>query len=205
MEALMSRITADGPAPKRPPHNALDPDVRVVIATFLLAVSLAGCSRSADATADKAKTEASQAIAAIDRSHAGTPAPTVKFEERGGSTHTLADFGGRPVLVNLWATWCAPCVAELPDLEILDSSRGDALTVLAISQDMEGWNAVGQRFSNGKFVALVPYLDQPGNFAQAMGAKGLPMSILYDGQGKEVWRTTRPLKWNSPEVRALLP
>jgi thiol-disulfide isomerase/thioredoxin len=202
----MSRITADGPAPKRPPHNALDPDVRVVIATLLLTVSLFGCGRGADATADKAKAEASQATAAaIDRSHAGTPAPTVKFETRGGLVKTIGDFGGMPVLVNLWATWCAPCVAELPDLELLASSRSDHLQVLAISQDMEGWKAVNKRFTNGKFVALTPYLDQKTEFAVAVGAKGLPMSILYDSEGKEVWRTAKPLKWNSPEVRALLP
>lgn len=202
----MSRITADGPAPKRPPHNALDPDVRVVIATLLLTVSLVGCGRGADATADKAKAEASQwAADAIDRSHAGTPAPTVHFESRGGLVKSLADFGGKPVLVNLWATWCAPCIAELPDLEILASARGDHLQVLPISQDLEGWKAVNTRFTNGKFVVLTPYLDQPGNFAQAVGAKGLPMSILYDSEGKEVWRTIKPLKWNSPEVRALLP
>jgi hypothetical protein len=70
---------------------------------------------------------------------------------------------------------------------------------------MEGWQAVDKRFKPQAFAKLTPYLDQPNNFALAVGAKGLPVSILYDENGKEVWRVARPLEWNNPEVRALLP
>ena len=138
-------------------------------------------------------------------SHAGTPAPTFAFEARGGAIKHMSDFGGQPVLVNLWASWCAPCVAELPALNALAIAKTDQMTILAISQDMEGWKAVDKRFKPDAFSKLTPYLDQPNNFALAVGAKGLPVSILYDAAGKEVWRVARPLEWNSPEVRALLP
>ncbi|MGL4543530.1 MAG: TlpA family protein disulfide reductase [Polymorphobacter sp.] len=158
---------------------------------------------------DTAKPAASQggvaAAVKVDRSHAGTPAPTLTFEARGGDIKRIADFGGKPVLVNLWATWCAPCVAELPELNTLAVAKADSLTVLAISQDMEGWQAVNKRFTPDTFSKLTPYLDQPSNFAVAIGAKGLPVSILYGADGREIWRVARPLEWNSPAVRALLP
>ncbi|HPU15244.1 MAG TPA: TlpA disulfide reductase family protein [Polymorphobacter sp.] len=186
--------------------------MRVVIATLLLTVSLHACGSKTPATdgnADTAKAGTPQASAAanvaVDRSHAGTPAPTFGFEARGGAVKHMADFGGQPVLVNLWASWCAPCVAELPALNALASAKAGQLTVLAISQDMEGWKAVDKRFKPDAFSTLNPYLDQPGNYALALGAKGLPVSILYDAEGKEIWRVARPLEWNSPEVRALLP
>ena len=186
--------------------------MRVVIATLLLTVSLQACGAvtpAADGNADTAKAGRPQgsaaATVAVDRSHAGTPAPTFAFEARGGAVTHMSDFGGKPVLVNLWASWCAPCVAELPALNALAIAKADQLTVLAISQDMEGWKAVDKRFKPDAFSKLTPYLDQPSNYAVAVGAKGLPVSILYGADGREIWRVARPLEWNSPEVRALLP
>ena len=83
-------------------------------------------------------------------------------------------------------------------------AKGAALTVLPISQDMEGWRAVEPFFAKRKFVALVARLDQPGAFAEAVKARGLPVSILYDENGREVWRVAGTLKWLSPEVMAAL-
>jgi len=207
----MSRITAAGPAPKRPPHNELEVELRVVIGTLLLA-SLYGCGNAVPG--DKGKPEKPQATAApasgtpvlsvIDRSHAGTPAPTVAFEQKSGKSMTLADFKGKTVLVNLWATWCVPCVAEMPDLDRLAAAQAGRLTVLPISQDMEGWQVVDKFFKPGRFTALQPYLDQPTAFAVKMDAKGLPLSILYGPDGKEKWRVNGPLKWLSPDVAAAL-
>lgn len=140
------------------------------------------------------------ALNKIDRSHAGTPAPDLVFEARGGDKTTLADFKGKRVLVNLWATWCAPCVAEMPELDAMAAGRTDWLTVIPLSQDIEGWQAVNKFFTTDRFHTLLPYLDQPGSFAERLGAKGLPMSILYDEQGKEVWRVAGTLRWSSGEV-----
>ncbi len=148
------------------------------------------------------------AINAIDRSHAGSPAPKVVFEKRGGGKTSLAQViagaGGQRVLVNLWATWCAPCIAEMPDLDRLATAQKARLLVLPLSQDMEGWQAVDGFFKPGKFKTLVPMLDQPGSFAEKLKARGLPMSVLYDAQGREVWRVAGTLKWGSPEVMAAL-
>jgi thiol-disulfide isomerase/thioredoxin len=189
----------------------------VEIARLLLAASVAVTLTACDG-GDKGKTAVPQAsglssaaqaapapaINIIDRSHAGTPAPKVAFERKGGAKASLADFRGKPVLVNLWATWCAPCIAEMPDLDRLAAAQKGKLLVLPISQDMEGWQAVNGFFKPGRFKTLVPVLDQPGSFAEAMKARGLPMSILYDAQGREVWRVAGTLKWTSAEVAAAL-
>ncbi len=179
--------------------------MRVVIGTLLL--GLAACGQSAPG--DKGKVPEPQASAAaklsvIDRSHAGETAPAVAFEATGGKATSLAAFRGGPVLVNLWATWCVPCVAEMPDLDALARTQGGRLTVLPISQDLEGWPAVTKFFAPGRFTTLKPYLDQPGNYAQKLDAKGLPLSILYDAAGREKWRVNGPLHWTSAEVVAAL-
>ncbi len=151
-----------------------------------------------------ARAASAPVINAIDRSHAGSPAPTTPFEKHGGKKSDMAQFRGQRVLVNLWATWCAPCIAEMPDLDRLAAARKGKLLVLPISQDMEGWQVVDRFFRPGRFATLTPVLDQPGSFAEAMKARGLPMSILYDEKGREIWRVAGTLKWNSPEVLAAL-
>ncbi|NJC09199.1 thiol-disulfide isomerase/thioredoxin [Polymorphobacter fuscus] len=177
------------------------------------AASLAACDGG-----DKGKTAAPQATSAagstpgaaaarlnvIDRSQAGTPAPDVPFEWHGGDKTSMADFRGKKVLVNLWATWCAPCIAEMPELDRLAGSRRGKLVILPISQDMEGWLAVNKFFTEGKFNALEPYVDQPGSFAEAVKAKGLPISILYDEQGKEVWRVAGTPNWNELAMQGIV-
>lgn len=178
---------------------------------FSLLLAVAACgegaagggSGGAAATADKGKLATPQANVAVDRSHAGTPAPAVAFETRDGNRLTVASFAGKPVLVNLWATWCAPCKVEMPELESLAGARRGQLSVVALSQDVEGWQAVDTFFTPDRFPELVPYLDQKMAFAQAVGAKGLPMTILYDASGQEVWRVSRPLPWAGPAVAPL--
>jgi cytochrome c biogenesis protein CcmG/thiol:disulfide interchange protein DsbE len=103
---------------------------------------------------------------------------------------------GRPMIVNLFASWCAPCIAEMPQLDQLAAGRRGRMVVLPVSQDMEGWMAVNKFFSAGKFNTLEPYVDQPGSYAETIKAKGLPVSILYDEKGLEVWRVAGTPDWN---------
>ncbi len=166
---------------------------RLLLAAALLA--LAGCGKG---------NAAGSQLHVIDRSHAGEAAPNVPFETRDGTKATVASFKGKRVLVNLWATWCVPCVAEMPELDRLAAAKGAALTVLPLSQDMEGWRAVDKFVAKAKLTALTIRVDQPGNFADAVKAKGLPVSILYDATGHEVWRVAGTLKWLSPEVQGAL-
>ncbi len=173
----------------------------MLVATAGLAVT--ACDGASDSAANAA-TVAAAPINSIDRSHAGTPAPKVAFERKPNAKTSLSAWRGKRVLVNLWATWCAPCIAEMPALDTLAAARAGKLVILPISQDMEGWQAVNKFFKPGKFKVLQPMLDQPGSFAEALNARGLPVSILYDEKGREVWRVAGTLKWNSPEVAAAL-
>jgi thiol-disulfide isomerase/thioredoxin len=127
-----------------------------------------------------------------------------KFEVTPGKAETLTAYKGKRVLVNLWATWCAPCIAEMPEIDRMAAAKAGKLVVLPVSQDMEGWKPVQKFWAKGGYKAMQPRLDQPGAMAEALGARGLPMSILYDEQGREVWRVAGTLKWTSPEVLAAL-
>ena len=143
----------------------------------------------------------------IDRSHAGESAPAIAIEAQGGRTTTVAALvaaAHRPVLVNLWATWCVPCRAEMPALDALARAQAAKLTVLPVSEDLEGWRAVAKYFTPAKFPTLATWVDQPGDYAVKLGVAGLPVSILYGADGHEKWRVNGPLKWGSPEVAAAL-
>lgn len=141
----------------------------------------------------------------IDRSQAGSEAPDVRLELPGeGETslrRAIAAAGGKRVLVNLWATWCPPCLAEMPALDALAGDAAEGLLVLPVSQDMEGWQAVNGFFEAGKFKVLTPLLDQPGSLGEALKARGLPMTVLYGPDGKEIWRVSGTPDWASAAIR----
>ncbi len=132
--------------------------------------------------------------------------PDIKLELPGSGETSLkavvAGAGGKRVLVNLWATWCPPCLAEMPALDALAGAEAAKLMVVPVSQDMEGWQAVDGFFAPGKFKVLTPVLDQPGSLGEALKAKGLPMSVLYGPDGKEIWRVAGTPDWAGAAVRA---
>lgn len=158
--------------------------------------------------AAKPAADAAPPLNSLDTRFAGQPAPEVSMESAPGEAVTLADVlsenRGRRVLVNLWATWCPPCLAEMPELDRLAAEQAKTLTVIPVSQDMEGWQAVEGFFAPGKFNTLKPLLDQPGSLGEKLKVKGLPVSVLYDEAGREVWRVSGVPDWNSNEIRAAL-
>jgi thiol-disulfide isomerase/thioredoxin len=140
----------------------------------------------------------------LDRSHAGTPAPKAWFRDPHDDPASFEDFRGKPLLVNLWATWCAPCVAEMPTLDALAAREGDRLRVLALSQDHDGRAKVEAFFAGRDFTNLEPYLDPELAVMAALGVTILPTTILYDSQGREVWRVTGIEDWESDRAAALV-
>jgi thiol-disulfide isomerase/thioredoxin len=141
----------------------------------------------------------------LDRSHAGTAAPDTAFEDGNGRPVRLSAFRGRPLLVNLWATWCGPCVVEMPSLDALALRQGEAIKVLTVSQDAEdGRRKVADFFAARNFQRLEPYLDSRMDLMMGLRLDTLPTTILYDAQGREVWRMTGMADWSGERAARLL-
>jgi thiol-disulfide isomerase/thioredoxin len=171
---------------------------KLFLSAFLV---LAGCGSETPAPAPQA--EAPKA-GAVDRSRAGTAAPDTPFQDPDGEPARLTDFRGKPVLLNLWATWCAPCVKELPTLDALQLREGPALKVLTVSQDMEGREKVEAFLTKGKYRTLEAWLDPEMALMAELGVTTLPTTILYDAKGREVWRVAGDKDWAGTEAAALL-
>jgi thiol-disulfide isomerase/thioredoxin len=177
------------------------------ILVLILLLLFAGCSKPQQEPANEpAAAEQAGPAKGLDRSHKGKPAPNIEFKDPDGGEISLADFKGTPVLMNLWATWCAPCVKELPTLDRLARSfrKDGTLGVIAVSQDM-GPHASVEAFLDTKGIEdLGAYQDSKMGLSGALGAQVLPTSILFDAEGREVWRYVGDLDWTSPEAVKLL-
>lgn len=193
--------------------------MRLVIACLpglVLGLALAGCDRqkasapqgeapvAANATANAAEPEEAYPTGRLDRSHQGEHAPDTAFENGQGQPVRLSSFRGHPVLVNLWATWCGPCVTEMPTLDALAAREGDALKVLTISQDTDGRQKVTDFFAAHHFARLEPNLDGRMDLMTALHVDTLPTTILYNSQGVEVWRMTGMSDWQGARAARLL-
>lgn len=132
-------------------------------------------------------------------------APTEPFLHQGAEI-SLADFRGKAVLVNFWATWCAPCLKELPSLDALQKELGgQEFAVVAVAADPKGPEAARAFLDKLDLANLELYADPKLALAIATGGSSvLPVSILYDAQGREIGRLVGEANWASPEARALI-
>ena len=177
---------------------------------LLLALALAACGETPErnqAVQDQPAWTGPKAEAAtgrLDRSNAGTAAPATPFEDPDAEPASLADFRGRPVLVNLWATWCAPCIAEMPTLDALAAREGERLAVVTVSQDLNGRDKVEAFFAKQGYRHLETWLDPQMALMEALKVDTLPATILYDAHGREVWRIVGMEDWGSGRAASLL-
>jgi thiol-disulfide isomerase/thioredoxin len=177
---------------------------------LLLLLCLTGCDRAGESPAEQRArapspgTTSSRAGLGLDRSHAGTPAPDAPFQDPDGAPTSLADFRGKPLLLNLWATWCAPCIKELPTLDALAVREGDRLEVVTLSEDMEGRSKVDSFLAARKFAQIEAWLDPEMKMMGALGVTTLPTTILFDADGKEVWRFTGDEDWTGEDAATLI-
>jgi thiol-disulfide isomerase/thioredoxin len=127
------------------------------------------------------------------------PAPVLGFTDDAEARHTLKDYRGRYVLLNMWATWCAPCVAELPALAKLKAAA-PAMTVLAV--DLTGRKetpAIAEAFlKEHHAAALGAHVDTQTMFMRSFTVAVMPTTVLIDPQGMVVARAEGPAEWASP-------
>jgi thiol-disulfide isomerase/thioredoxin len=131
--------------------------------------------------------------------------PALSFEDATGAAVSLADFRGRAVLLNIWATWCGPCRKEMPALDRLQTSLGGAdFVVVALSIDRGGLGAVQPFFDEIGIAELAVYLDESAAAMSALGITGVPTTLLIGRDGGEIRRWAGPAEWDSPEMEALI-
>ena len=135
----------------------------------------------------------------------GRPAPIESFFDAEGRALTLQQFAGKVVLLNLWATWCAPCLKELPSLDRLQAQLGgDRFAVVAVSVDRNGVAAVRPYFEKLKISHLPIYVDSSFRIAKALDVDNLPASVVIGADGLVAGRMIGPAEWDTPEALALL-
>jgi thiol-disulfide isomerase/thioredoxin len=132
------------------------------------------------------------------------PAPQISFTDMEGNAVALADFKGRFLVVNLWATWCRPCVKEMPSLEALQAKLAPALTVLAISEDRGGAETVKPFLQKLGLDMVKIYLDPKSIATRAIAARGLPTSLVVDGDGMVLGKVEGGADWDSDEMLTVL-
>lgn len=186
------------------------PSFPLTLAVLGLALINGGCDRQSQPSAQPAGKEVAKAAtgnvpaATPDRNQAGSRIPDFTFSDPKGARLRLPELEGKPVLLNLWATWCAPCVKEMPLLDSLAAEMSDKLKVVTISQDMQGAAKVTPFFAERKFAYLEPWLDSENDLAFHYGGASLPMTILYNSEGREIWRIAGDFDWSGAKAKSLV-
>ena len=132
------------------------------------------------------------------------PAPEAAFTDAGGKPASLGEFAGKPAVVNLWATWCRPCLKEMPSLDRLQAQFAGRLTVAAVAEDRGGGEVVAPFAAKLNLEHLKIYLDPKAELEHALQVRGLPTSIVLDAQGRIVGKVEGPAEWDSAKMTGIL-
>jgi thiol-disulfide isomerase/thioredoxin len=131
--------------------------------------------------------------------------PDLPFLDEAGTSRSLKEWRGKVVLLNLWATWCAPCRKEMPSLDRLQGELGsDRFEVVAVSADKTGVEGAKKFLDQIKVEKLAVYADSTVRIHSGLRAIGMPATLLLDTQGREIGRLVGPAEWDSTEAKALI-
>jgi thiol-disulfide isomerase/thioredoxin len=168
--------------------------------TGLPVASTAGPGKSAPETRRRAP-----GLPAFVYKAAPEPLADVGFVDGSGAERRLSEFRGKTVLLNLWATWCAPCREEMPSLDRLQQELGsEAFEVVALAVDRTGPKAAKKFLDDIGVKALALYVDQTTRSGSQLRAVGMPTTILIDAEGREIGRLPGPAEWDSADAKALI-
>jgi len=131
--------------------------------------------------------------------------PEFTFAAADGKSKSLADFRGKIVLLNIWATWCVPCREEMPALDTLETKLGGKdFAVVAVNIDKGGAEKAAAFLKETGATHLTLYTDPSGKLFSTLKAVGMPTTLLIDRDGKEIARLVGPADWASPEAVAVI-
>lgn len=155
--------------------------------------------------AGEAGASAGDGLAAFVKKATPEALPAVAFTDAAGAPKSLADFKGKTVLLNLWATWCLPCREEMPALDRLQKALGSKdFEVVALSLDRAGADAAKKFLDGIKVENLTLFIDQTMRAGSTLRALGMPTTILIDKEGREIGRLAGPATWDSDAAKALI-
>jgi thiol-disulfide isomerase/thioredoxin len=180
---------------------------RLALASLTLLAALGGCHKQAAPAPQAQVVQPSapvEAPAGPDLSDSGKAIPTVEIKNADGQPAKLSDLKGKPLLVNLWATWCVPCIKELPTLDALAAREAGKLQVVVVNEDLEGARVVAPFLQKRPLKTLKPWMDTNNALMIPLKASSLPTTLLYSADGKQVWRIARDMDWSGPEAAALI-
>lgn len=180
---------------------------RPALASLTLLAALGGCHKQAAPAPQAQAVQPSapvEAPAGPDLSDKGKAIPTVEIRNADGQPARLSDLKGKPLLVNLWATWCVPCIKELPTLDALAAREAGKLQVVIVNEDLEGARVVTPFLQKRPLKTLKPWMDTNNALMIPLKAASLPTTVLYSADGKQVWRIARDMDWTGPEAAALI-
>lgn len=131
--------------------------------------------------------------------------PPFEFADGNGAAKTLADFAGKVVLLNIWATWCVPCREEMPALDKLETELGGKdFAVVAVNIDKGGPDKARAFLADTGATRLTLYTDSSGKLFAALKAVGMPTTLMLDRDGKEIARLIGPADWSSAEAKRVV-
>lgn len=134
-----------------------------------------------------------------------TPVPDIPFLDENDQPHIFEEFYGQVVLLNFWATWCTPCVQEMPSLSKLQKDfKRKNFKVVAISQDFKGASVVKEFYDVNDITNLNIYVDPRNTLFKAFSVIGLPTSILIDAEGNEIARIIGIVDWGNEDIRQFI-
>jgi thiol-disulfide isomerase/thioredoxin len=132
------------------------------------------------------------------------PAPEISVTDSAGHRLDFAELRGKVVVVNLWATWCEPCLREMPSLERLQSRFGERIAVLAVSEDRGGDKAVEPFIAKLGLKAVKVYIDPKSEVGHAFGVRGLPTSFVINRDGEVLGRVEGGAEWDAPKILGII-
>jgi len=172
-------------------------------------LALAAAAGTLAATAEPRKPNAARALQplaeGLEKLSPPQDPPDGVFLSADGSSHRLAEFKGRGMVVNMWATWCVPCVAEMPSLEALSKALAPQdIAVLPLSSDRGGADAVATWFESHGITGLPVLLDPKGAMARAFNARGIPTTVIINTAGLMTARLEGAADWDSTEAQEMI-